>query len=108
MTDEGLVDDRDATRRRRVSIGKTAAKQHMSAHRREVAGTDAIKRRPVVVVGELRGRWRLARQEGQIVPAVVRQRAKCRVAEIEHAWCLLQLRVELALQLGKLLNVITG
>ena len=80
----------------------------MGANRSKEARTDAIECCPVVVVGELWGRWRFTRQMGQIVPAVPRERTKCCITEIEHARCLLQFRIELALQAGELLNVITG
>src|ERR1700759_1086898 len=84
VLDERLVDDGDAACRGGVSIGESAAEQHMRAHRSKIARTHAIKCCPVVVVGELRGRRWLTWQMGQIVPAIAREWTKCCITEIEH------------------------
>src|SRR6202012_1168004 len=80
----------------------------MRANGSEVTRTDVVKGGPVVVVGELGWRWWRARQKGQVMPAILRERAKGRVAEIEHTRGLTQLGVELALQISELLDVITS
>src|SRR6201996_7555125 len=80
----------------------------MRANGSEVTRTDVVKGGPVVVVGELGWRRRCARQKGQVMPAILRERAKGRVAEIEHTRGLPQLGVEFALEISELLDVIAG
>src|ERR1700761_9698846 len=105
VLDKLLVNDSDAASRGVVSIGESAAEQYMGANRSKKSRTDAIECCPVVVVGELGGRWWLTRQMGQIVPSIARKRTKCCIAEIEHTRCLLQFRIEFALQISELVNV---